>query len=175
MEQKETLRSLLDAKKTESMIFDLIEEAGGEISETLDRQLQKIEVELPQKIDGYFYFQQALESRQQWLQKQIDMMQRLQRGLMQAQERVSEYMEREMRARGLTELMGETVRFKLQKAAKRTVIDDEAKIPAKYFVIKTTKQVDKTMLKKDLEAGAPVEGAHLEDSEYLRAYLRTGK
>lgn len=174
-ETKETLRSLLDAKQTESTIFDLIAENGGEISPELDHQLQRIEVSLPQKIDGYYLFQQALENRAEWLGKQIAMMQKLQRGLMDAQTRVASYMEREMRARGLTELLGNSVKFKLVRSAKRTVIEDEGKIPSKYLVVKTVQSIDKTMLKKDLEAGASVEGAHLEGGEYLRAYLRTGK
>lgn len=170
----ETLRSLLDAARSEHTIFQLIAENGGEITPELDEQLKRIEL-LPAKIDGYKNFFDMCEIRMQMLDMQADRLVKLKKGIAVLEARVKKYMELAMRERGLQEIKGEWHRFKFVKCAKRTVIDDEKKIPAKYLVTEVLQKVDKVELKKDLEAGVAIDGAHLEGGETLKDYANTDR
>lgn len=57
--------------------------------------------------------------------------------------------------------------FNIQKNPVKLVIDDETKIPKKYFVPQPAK-LDSAKLKEDLKAGAARKYAHLEQGESLR-------
>jgi hypothetical protein len=57
--------------------------------------------------------------------------------------------------------------FNIQKNPVKLVIDDETKIPKKYFVPQPAK-LDAAKLKEDLKAGAVRKYAHLEQGESLR-------
>lgn len=57
--------------------------------------------------------------------------------------------------------------FNIQKNPVKLVIDDETKIPKKYFVPQPPK-LDSAKLKEDLKAGAVRKYAHLEQAESLR-------
>lgn len=57
--------------------------------------------------------------------------------------------------------------FNIQKNPVKLVIDDETKIPKKYFVPQPAK-LDSAKLKEDLKAGAVRKYAHLEQGESLR-------
>ncbi|WP_461240305.1 siphovirus Gp157 family protein [Paucilactobacillus sp. N302-9] len=50
---------------------------------------------------------------------------------------------------------------------KKTVIDDETKLPAKYVKIKQTYTPDKNMIKQDISAGKDINGAHIEQTATL--------
>lgn len=57
--------------------------------------------------------------------------------------------------------------FNIQKNPAKLVIDDESKIPKKYFIPQPAK-LDAAKLKEDLKAGAVRKYAHLEQGESLR-------
>lgn len=57
--------------------------------------------------------------------------------------------------------------FSIQKNPVKLIIDDESKIPKKYFVPQPAK-LDSAKLKDDLKAGAVRKYAHLEQGESLR-------
>lgn len=57
--------------------------------------------------------------------------------------------------------------FYIQKSAAKLVIDDENKIPKKYYIPQPPK-LDSAKLKEDLKAGAVRKYAHLEQGESLR-------
>lgn len=77
------------------------------------------------------------------------------------------YLKRNMEAIERTELEAGTHTLKLQKNPPRVVIDDEQKVPAKFFVVVPAQtQLDKKELAKELKNGE-VEGAHLEHSTRL--------
>lgn len=168
----ETLRSLLDAARSEHTIFQLIAENGGEITPELDEQLKRIEL-LPEKVDGYQAFFDSCDARYEMLGMQIERLARLRKAIDGVRTRLWNYLEISMRNHQLQELRGNLNKFKFVKCAKRTVVDDEKKIPAKYLVTEVLQKVDKTMLKKDLEAGVAVDGAHLEGGDALRQFPNT--
>lgn len=57
--------------------------------------------------------------------------------------------------------------FNIQKNPVKLVIDDESKVPKKYYIPQPPK-IDAAKLKEDLKAGAVRKYAHLEQGESLR-------
>lgn len=57
--------------------------------------------------------------------------------------------------------------MKIRKNRPSVVIDDETKIPAKYTTQKITITPDKTKIKKAIQNGKKVAGAHIEQGEKL--------
>lgn len=68
-----------------------------------------------------------------------------------------------MIATGKTKFDTDNFKFYVKKNAPSTIIDDESKIPDKYFKVK--KEVQKSLIKEDINNGIKVDGAHLEASE----------
>jgi hypothetical protein len=78
-----------------------------------------------------------------------------------------EYLLANMQAVGRSEIQTGTHALKIQKNPPAVKIDDEAAIPARYWVvIPESKQIDKKALGVDLKKG-DVPGAHIEQSERL--------
>lgn len=177
MDQKpthnETLSALLEAKRSEAKLFELIADNGGELSPELDHQLARIEVGLPKKVDGYKYFMDMLDASAAQLQTRITQMEKQLAGVTFARNRIEEHLEEAMHIHGLTELKGHDFRFKIVACPRRTVIDDESKVPPKYLITSIKTTVDKAALKKDLESGNPelAAAAHLEGGTTLRCYV----
>ena len=72
-----------------------------------------------------------------------------------------------MKAVGRSEIQTGTHTLKTQKNPPAVKIDDEAAIPARYWVVvPETKQLDKKAISADLKKG-DVPGTHLEQSERL--------
>lgn len=72
-----------------------------------------------------------------------------------------------MKATGKEKFKTTLFSFNIQKNPVKLVIDDETKIPKKYFVPQPAK-LDAAKLKEDLKAGAVRKYAHLEQGESLR-------
>lgn len=82
--------------------------------------------------------------------------------------RLKQYIQRCMEMAGRTEIETGTHNIKIQNNPPKAIVDDEEKIPAKYFiVIPATTQLDKAALLKDLKKGE-VKGAHIEAGTHLR-------
>jgi len=81
---------------------------------------------------------------------------------------LKDYLKWGMQEAGLKKIECGTRSITLQNNPPKLVIDDEAAIPAKYFVIvPETKAVDKAEVKKALKEGE-VPGAHLEQGQSVR-------
>lgn len=72
-----------------------------------------------------------------------------------------------MKATGKEKFKTTLFSFNIQKNPVKLIIDDESKIPKKYFIPQPAK-LDSSKLKEDLKAGAVRKYAHLEQTESLR-------
>lgn len=171
-EKRESLKALLDASAGEGEMFELLALSGGEITPEIEERLQKLALAIPQKVDAYRNFQRNLSARLENLTNHITELTRLKKSLSLVSDRADRYLFDQMKNHGLSILEGNTTKYRIVPCAKRTVIDDESKIPAKYKTIVQTEVIDKATLKEDLEAGSTVEGAHLEGGESLRSYTK---
>ena len=82
-------------------------------------------------------------------------------------ERIKAGLYQAMKTTGKTKFKTALFSFNIQKNPVKLVIDDESKIPKKYFVPQPAK-LDSAKLRDDLKAGAIRKYAHLEQGESLR-------
>ena len=82
-------------------------------------------------------------------------------------ERIKAGLYNAMKATNKTKFRTELFSFNIQKNPAKLVIDDESKIPKKYYVPQPAK-LDTAKLRDDLKAGAVRKYAHLEQGESLR-------
>lgn len=69
---------------------------------------------------------------------------------------------------GIREIAADTIKVGYSVTENnRTVIDDESLIPRKYMTEKVTYTPDKTSIKKAIQSGEHVDGAHLENTERI--------
>ena len=133
-------------------ITDTLESIGGEIEEKAENTaiiLSELDTEAA-KI-------KAEESRLAERRKAIENhAARLKDGLYNA-----------MKATGKEKFKTTLYSFNIQKNPVKLVIDDESKVPKKYYVPQLAK-LDAAKLKEDLKAGAVRKYAHLEQGESLR-------
>lgn len=75
-----------------------------------------------------------------------------------------EYLKSNMERCGISEITAndKTFSIKLRQNPESVKVDDEAAIPAAYFVEKVTKSVDKAAIKAAIKSGAEVPGCHVE-------------
>ena len=73
---------------------------------------------------------------------------------------------------GTDELKGIDVKFKVSTLKPKMII--ESALDTKYFVQVITSVPDKEKLRKDLDAGVEVFGAHLEDVRSIRQLVNKG-
>ena len=76
--------------------------------------------------------------------------------------KLREYLLYNMQANEITSISSPELLIKLRKKPPSVIIDDETKIDGKYKKEKVTFTVSKTDIKKAIQAGESVNGAHLE-------------
>jgi len=173
LEQKKSLLQILaESDRAYHELTQRIFANGGEISEADEAALEKVDVNLPEKVDGYAFVINQFQSASETFRQRAEEMRKVASSLSRAAERVKEGLKYAMHATGRTELIGDTVRYKLVATNKALVID-KTKLPAVYFMQVTETVPDKEKIKAALELGETVEGAHLEGGVALRQHLNT--
>lgn len=173
-EKKNTLWDLLSESQYErDEILRMISENGGELSPELESQLDSINPDLPKKIDCYNFVIEDLESSAELFKSRANQMAQMASSLSRASDRIKSSLKQIMIARGLTDLEGEVIRFKLSETKKRLVINGTP--PAQFMMTITEVVPDKEMIKQSLELGESIEGCSLEGGFQLRKYLNKGK
>ena len=82
-------------------------------------------------------------------------------------DRMIDYLKFNMEQAGITEIRSPELLLKIKTNPPSVIIDDELSIDKKYKSEKVTISVDKTAIKKDIQAGNEVVGAHLEQKTRL--------
>lgn len=133
-------------------IADTLEAINLEI-EVKAENTAKVLRELEAMAAGLKAEEQRLNERRKSIESNVE---RIKAGLYQA-----------MKTTGKTKFKTALFSFNIQKNPVKLVIDDESKIPKKYFVPQPAK-LDSAKLRDDLKAGAVRKYAHLEQGESLR-------
>jgi hypothetical protein len=133
-------------------IADTLEAIGGEIeikAENTAKVLKELEAEAAKlKVET-----ERLEMRKKSIENNV--------------KAAKAYLYNAMKITGKEKFKTTLFSFNIQKNPVKLVIDDETKIPKKYFVPQPAK-LDAAKLKEDLKAGAVRKYAHLEQGESLR-------
>ncbi len=74
------------------------------------------------------------------------------------------YLADQVKSMGISKLDNDQITLRLNKPRKRVIIDNENDLPDSVMVVKTS--VDKTAVKRLLDSGEGLSGAHLEDGDY---------
>lgn len=82
-------------------------------------------------------------------------------------DRLTEYLKFNMEQNEITEIRSPELLLKIKTNPPSVVIDDESLISGQFIKEKTVTSIDKTAIKKELQSGNPVLGAHIEQKTRL--------
>lgn len=164
-ESKQTLSILL--QQSHEIIAQLIL-TEGELTPDIESAIEVNERQLTEKIDSYHFVMERLEKEAEYFKSKADQLSRIASGCKKTRERIKERLKEVMQANQLTELKGQDIRFKLINSQPALKID-ESKLPIKWKIVSYIP--DKSRIKEELINGGEIEGACLEPSHQLRAYL----
>lgn len=164
-----TEKSLVSLFQQQSAVLRMIMEAGGELTPELEQQLQQVETGIPEKVDGYAFFEDRLKHEAEWWKNRAKESQRVQKSLERAVDILRTRLKYIMEHEGLLELKGVSSKYRLKIGGKKVVIDESGLDPA-YMMPVTTMVPDKERIRADLEAGKEVKGATIEVIKSLQQF-----
>lgn len=150
-------------------------ESGGEITPEIEKMLSVVDAELPKKVDSYDFLMQKFDKECELWRERADKLYALSNAFLKAKETLKERILFAMQNSGATEVLGDSVRFKLVATPPALQIVDESKIPEGYFETVIEKKLKKAQLKNDLKEGIPVSGAALTQGQSVRVFANKGK
>lgn len=166
--------SLLSMVGQSQALEQLLLTSNGEITEEIEELLAVKEIGIPAKIDSYHFVMDRMEAVSKFYKERAKMFLDAARSAANAQETIKERLKYAMKEAGVTEILGNDIRFVLSKTKPKLVIDDESIIPKEYKIEIIATELQKDILLEDLKLGE-VAGAHLEDSCSLRSYVNGPK
>lgn len=167
-----TLFSLVaEAQSLESKII----EAGGELTPDIEEALSSLDIAVTDKVESYAFIMDSCENRAQFWKAKADLYSKIAKSHTLIQERIKERLKAAMMELGKDEVLGHSIRFKLQALKPKLVIKDESKIPADFKVVVQTTAPDKERIASALNDGFEIPGATLEKVFSLRQYAKKEK
>lgn len=167
-------KSLVQITSEVNQLAVMLLESQGLITPEIENALAVKEIALPEKVDNYSYILDRIESEIEFYKKRAEMFDQAASTLNNAKKRLKDRLEYAMNEMGVTELVGNEIKFKRMNSKSKLVIDDEEMIDVKYKSEKTVTVIDKDALYEDLKRDSKVVGAHLEPVSYIRAYVNKG-
>lgn len=141
---------------------------GGEYDEeTMRDTIESVEMVFEDKAEGYAKIIQNLNAHVAGLDAEIERLDTRRSTIANNVKRLKETLHSAMVATGKTKFKTKLFSFGIQATPAKVVIDDEAKIPAKYLIGQAPK-IDKKGIGEALKSGEKLECAHLEQGETLR-------
>jgi len=164
----ETLKDLVkDLVAIESLII----ENDGQVCEILESWMQINETNVAQKVDSYFYLIARLEKSAEYFNDRANEFYAAKKTYEKQVDKLKSNLKFTMQNFGTDELFGTDARYKLSKSKPKVIIDNIEELPLKYTREKITIEVDKDLIKTDIDLGNEIKGASLETSFSLRSYL----
>lgn len=169
------MQSLNNIMKDVMALESLIIENQGEVCETLDTWMQINEQNMAEKIDGYAYLIDKLDSTSDFFDKKAKELTQAKKVCQNQIDKLKANLEYTMSTLNTDELLGDSFRYKLQNGKPKVEILDDALIPMYLIREKITLEPDKDKIKAELEKGEPLEFARLVESKTLRRYTNNKK
>lgn len=134
----------------------------GEIF-SLEKRLEDLKLEKEEKIESVALYAGDMIERKSLLDARIKSLQEISKSLQKQIDGLTNYI---LFATGNSGLETSNVLVKVKKNAPKTIIENETELPKCFIrtVTKTETSPDKTAIKKAIQAGEIVPGAHLENS-----------
>jgi len=129
--------------------------------------LEAVDMQLKEKAKNLFFFMQNYSNNNTSIETEIKRLQDLKKTYTSHYNQLKSYISYSMGANNITQIETDLVKFSFRKSSS-VEIEDEAKLPKKYFKEKIIVSVDKVSLGTDLKAGEKVPGAFLQVNSNLQ-------
>lgn len=168
------MSSLTSLANQVSQLTKLLIESGGEITKDMELAFDENTKSLSEKVDKYYYLLKHLEKQEEYF-KELELEAKQARTtLSNARDALKDRLVNTCHTLSTTELVGNSYRFKLQSAKSRLVITKPAHdFDEKYQIVETVYQVNKDLIRQDVESGLEVDGCSLEESKFIKSYINT--
>jgi len=161
--------SLYDIASDIQEIHNAIIDQDGEVSPELEKSLDRLNLEISNKVHGIGKWLKNLEGNESSIQAEIDRLERRKKSISSLETRLKEYVKLCMVKADKKKLEFPLFTAAIQANPPSVEITDETKIPAKYIKIKQVTEIDKKQILYDLKAGEAISGATLStDKTHLR-------
>lgn len=168
------MSSLGELFDTYNKILEQVVENEGELTPEIEKELQTTEQNLSKKVDNYVEFLNRTHSEIEYWKNKKQEMDEIKKALEALKKRLENNAFYYIKKNGVNDLIGNMYKFKLQKSTPRLIIDDVNKLPWNYKSEIVDIEIDKDKLKRDLQNGYEIEGAHLEGGLYLKKSYNKG-
>lgn len=148
-------------------ILALIEEGGGELTPELDAALAITEEQFTAKAEDYGHAILNLRAMASAAKAEKDRLASLQKFYENAQKRLTDAISTAMQVFGQDKVENPTMRLSLRHTT-ATEVDDLDQVPQEYKTTKVEVVADKTAIKKAIQSGEAVPGAHLVENVSLQ-------
>tara|TARA_R100000654_G_C2678657_1_gene127004 strand:+ start:725 stop:1252 length:528 start_codon:yes stop_codon:yes gene_type:complete len=147
----------------------MIENDTDEVPQHLDDALAINRDQLETKLTNYYFYIKDLQGKVQTIKDHVNQMQQKKKNIEKQIDRLKSYVHAGLSLYGDTNKSGnhtyKTDLFKVTASnTKRLKIVDETKIPEAYKREVYSIKIDNTQLKKDIQNGAEIEGAIIDES-----------
>lgn len=148
-------------------ILAQLEELGGEITPELEQALAINEEQFVAKAEDYGHAILNLKAMATAAKAEKDRLAALQKFYENAQKRLTDALSTAMQVFGQDKVENATMRLSLRHAT-ATEVDDLDQVPQEYKTTKVEVVADKTAIKKAIQSGEAVPGAHLVENVSLQ-------
>ena len=148
-------------------LLEAIAEQEGEITPEQDEQLAINRYELETKAVDYSMAILQLNAWVEMADKEAKRVTAIKNAYKKTSETLKQRITDAMERYDIREVKDATIKVSLRKSV-QTIIDDLDQVPKQYKTIKVETTPDKTAIKKAIQEGEIIEGAHLEEKNNLQ-------
>lgn len=161
--------TLYDISADLQAIHQAIMDQDGELSPDLEDSLDRLNLELSNKVHGIGKWLRNLEGNESAIQAEIDRLERKKKSVTNLGTRLHDYVKFCMEKADKPKLEFPLFTARIQRNPPSVEILDEQKLPTKYIKIKQISEIDRKQLLNDLKAGEEIDAARLvTDKTHLR-------
>lgn len=146
-------------------LMESVDDETGEVDISLVEKFNEIEGEFDEKVEQTNYVRMSLISEAEEIDDTIKRLERRRDGIKRHAKSLEDYIINAMTTANRDKIKGKYAVVVL-RSAKKTVIDDVALLEDRFIRFK--KEPDKTAIKEAIKNGEVVEGARVEESNYLQ-------
>ena len=160
-------KSLYKIDRELMALLEAIAEQEGEITPEQDEQLAINRYELETKAVDYSMAILQLNAWVEMADKEANRVTAIKNAYKKTSETLKQRITDAMERYDIKEVKDATIKVSLRKSV-QTIIDDLDQVPKQYKTVKVETTPDKTAIKKAIQEGEIIEGAHLEEKNNLQ-------
>lgn len=164
------IQMVQDANKLEILLM----ESAGEVTPEIENLLAVREINLPEKVDGYSAVIKRFAAIETHYKEKAKMFSLAAKQLATAQENLEERLKYAMQELGVTELLGNDIRYKLIPTSGTLEIIDAESVPVEFKTEVVETVIDNKALKAAITAGKEITGATVKPGFQLRQFVNKG-